>query len=221
MKREGIKKQFDRVLKCISGFWLRAKSGVKKLLACNEKTLRTEAKIATILYIFVLFWALFLKFNDREMLVQNYINLSQLTLRERFLYDIVPFCVRQNHLVQWLEFFANSLVFAPIGVLLHYLFEKSNIWRNLAICFALSVSFEILQLFTLLGGFATVDLIMNTLGYFVGFAFYRLIFSRLSLRTSVWVCRIFNLIFFSISVYAVISTVENLELIAAILTRSL
>ena len=193
----------------------------KLFLRYDERMLKREVLVATELYIFVLFWGLCLKFGNAQMLTQNYINLSELTIRERFLWDIVPFYTRQNHTLQWIEFFANSLVFAPFGVLLNYLFAKRNVLRDFALCLGFSLSIEVFQLFTLLGGFATVDLIMNALGYFVGLGLYYLIFKKRSIKTCVWVCRAFNFIFLVLFIYAFATTIENRELIVDILTKKL
>ena len=191
------------------------------LFTYDAHVLRREAWIATGLYIFILLWVLCLKFCNAQMLTQNYVNLSELTLRERFLWDIVPFYTRQNHTLQWLEFFANSLVFAPFGVLLNYMFAKRNVLRDFALCVGLSLSIEIFQLFTLLGGFATVDLIMNSLGYFVGLGIYYLIFKKRTTKTCIWVCRAFNFIFLALFVYAFVTTMQSGELILSILTKQL
>lgn len=191
------------------------------LFTYDAHVLRREAWVATGLYIFILLWVLCLKFCNAQMLTQNYINLSELTLRERFLWDIVPFYTRQNHTLQWLEFFANSLVFAPFGVLLNYMFAKRSVLRDFALCVGLSLSIEVFQLFTLLGGFATVDLIMNSLGYFVGLGIYYLIFKKRTTKTCIWVCRAFNFIFLVLFVYAFATTLQSGELILSILTKQL
>jgi glycopeptide antibiotics resistance protein len=200
---------------------LRIKEKAKMLLVCNERSLRREVIVAISLYVFILIWGLCFKFGSALMIERNYINLSELDLQERFLYDIVPFRTRQNHVVQWIEFFANSLVFAPFGVLLNYLFHKRNILRDFALCLGLSLSIEVFQLFTLLGGFATVDLIMNSLGYFVGLGLYFLIFKKRTVKTCVWICRVANLIFLVLSVYAIATLLQNGKLITAILTHTL
>ena len=187
----------------------------------DEHMLRREVIAATSFYVFILIWVLCLKFCNTQMLTQNYINLSELTLRERFLWDIVPFYTRQNHTVQWIEFFANSLVFVPFGILLNYLFAKKNILRDFALCVGLSLSIEVFQLFTLLGGFATVDLIMNTFGYLVGLGLYYLIFKKRSLKTCIWICRVANFIFMILFICALVTTIENKELIVDILTKKL
>ena len=193
----------------------------ESLFTYDERTLRREVIYATGLYLFILIWCVCFKFGNGEMLATNYKNLSELDLRERFLYDIVPFYTRQNHTLQRLEFVANSIIFAPFGVLLNYLFKKRSILRDFAICLGLSLSIEVFQLFTLFGGFATVDLIMNTLGYFVGLGIYYLIFKKRTIKTCIWVCRVFNFIFLVLFVYALGTTLQNGELLVAILTRTL
>ena len=192
-----------------------------RLFTYDERALRREVIFATSMYLFILAWALCLKFGSALLLTRNYINLSQLTLRERFLWDIVPFYTRQNHVEQWIEFFANSLVFAPFGVLLNYLFKKRNVIRDFALCLGLSLTIEVFQLFTLLGGFATVDLIMNSLGYFLGLAIYGLIFKKRTIKTCIWTCRVANFIFLPLFTYAFVTTLQNGELILSILTKQL
>ena len=201
--------------------FLRAKESLGKLLACNERALQKAPVFAACAYVVVLFWALWLKFNDFHMVVLNYQWLSEMTVGERFLYDIIPFQIRFDFWNQFVQFPANAIVFAPLGAILPYCFSKKNIWRDLGICFSISLAIELTQLFTIIGNFATSDLIMNTLGYFVGFAFYRWILSKLSLQKTVWFYRIVNALLLITVGVAIVTTVCNRELIYAILTRTL
>ena len=197
------------------------KQKLKVLSACDERALRKETAFAFFAYVVVLFWALWLKFNDFHMVVLNYQWLSKLTVWERFLYDIVPFRIRFDFWNQFVQFPANAIVFAPFGVLLPLLFKRKNMGRDLAICFGVSLSIETVQLFSIIGNFATADLIMNTLGYCIGFLIYRLIFSKISTQKTVWVLRVANLLLAVLLVVALVTTVQNRELIIAILTRTL
>jgi hypothetical protein len=99
--------------------------------------------------------------------------------------------------------------------------DERNILRDFALCLGLTLSIEVFQLFTMLGGFATADLIMNALGYFVGLLIYYLIFKKRTLKTCIWTCRIANFIFFVLFVYAFGTSLQNGKLIFAILTRTL
>ena len=197
------------------------KPNAESLFTYDGHALRREVIFATAFYVFILLWGLCFKFGNAEMLARNYRNLSELNLRERFLWDIVPFYTRQNHTLQRLEFVTNSLVFAPFGVLLNYLFKKRNILRDFALCLGLSLCIEVFQLFTLLGGFATVDLIMNGLGYFVGLGIYYLIFKKRTMKTCIWTCRVANFVFLVLFIYAFGTTLQNGELILAILKKQL
>ena len=197
------------------------KEKIRALFSCDERENKRAVAFATCAYIIVLFWALWLKFNDFYMVVLNYQWLSEMTVKERFLYDIVPFQIRYDFIRELLQFPANAIVFAPFGVLLNHLFSKKNIWRDLAICFGISLSIEIVQLFTIIGNFATADLIMNTLGYFIGGPFYYLIFAKLSTKQTVWVYRVADTILFVTLIVVAVTTIDNWELISAILTKTL
>ncbi len=199
----------------------RAKEKLKACLVCDGNALQRAAAFAASAYIVVLFWALWLKFNDFHLVVLNYKWLSEMTLKERFLYDLIPFQIRYDFDGQFAEILANGIVFAPFGIVFQYLFKRKNIWRDLAICFGVSLCIETVQLFTIIGNFATADLIMNTLGYFVGLALYRLIFAKLSTKKMVWIYRAVNSLLLVLLVAAVATTVNNRELIIAILTRTL
>lgn len=197
------------------------KEKTKAHLSTDETALQKGGIFAAISYVVVLFWALWLKFNDFHMVVLNYQWLSKLTVWERFLYDIVPFQIRFDFWNQFLQFPANAIIFAPLGVVLPYVFKKKNIWRDVAICFGVSLSIEVIQLFTIIGNFATADLIMNTLGYFIGYAVYRWGFSKLSPKVMVWIYRVTNLILLPVLIAVVVTTIRNFDLIIAILTRTL
>ena len=197
------------------------KEKTKELFSCDEQECKRTVVFATGAYIVVLFWALWLKFNDFHMVVLNYQWLSKMTVRERLLYDIIPFQIRFDFWNQFLQFPANAIVFAPFGVLFNHLFSKKNVWRDLAICFGVSLSIETVQLFTIIGNFATADLIMNTLGYLIGLAFYRLIFKKLSTLQKVWLYRVADAILLVMLIVVVVTTIGNWELIVAILARKL
>ena len=210
MLNEKTKKHLEDLLKNLNA-----------LRECNEKALRREVWVASIMYVFILFWALWLKFNDFHMIVPNYQWLSKLTVKERFLYDIVPFQIRYDFANQFREILLNGIVFTPFGVMFSHLFKKKSIWRDLAICFGISLSIELVQLFTLIGSFATADLIMNTVGYFIGYAVYKWIFSKFSCKVMLWVYRVANLILLIALIVVIITTINNWSLIVAILTRTL
>lgn len=134
--------------------------------------------IAFILYILLLLWALWLKFGDVKTITMNYYTLSRMNYYERFTYNINPFKLQNACLEGYIQIGLNAVIFFPFGILLRMMFEKKNILRDLFICFLISASIETIQFFSCIGAFATADLIMNTLGYFLGLAIYWLIFKK-------------------------------------------
>ena len=142
----------------------------RAFIACNARTLRRMLICSIVLFGVWLLWALWLKFNNISSILDTYYYFSPLTLRERVLFDINLFKIPISQWWQSDEILANSIVFAPFGVLFNMLAKKKNIWRDLAICLGISLFIELLQLFTSIGVFATIDLVTNTFGYLFGYA---------------------------------------------------
>lgn len=188
----------------------------------DERALKRSAIISTVMFSLLLVWVLFFKLGISKLIYQNYINISQFTFKERFLYDIIPFNLHNINITnQILDIICNCFVFAPFGVFFRTLFFKKNLVRDLSLCFFISLAAEITQLFTMLGGFATVDLITNTIGCLVGTLFYEILLERMKTEGRVRFYRIINLIMLPIMVYAIYTFVNNFELIMAVLTRSI
>jgi glycopeptide antibiotics resistance protein len=190
----------------------------------NEVTLKRLVIAATTMYFWLIIWALVLKLGNEAILVGNYTNLKALTLRERIMWDIVPFNYRGEGLYKVkiiMDTALNCLVFAPFGVAFGYLFKKTNILRDAALCLGLSLLIELTQLATMLGNPATEDLITNVAGYFIGFALYKLVFARLSVKNSVRVMACVCIIFAAATVFSIAATADSAEVICKIITRTL
>lgn len=196
----------------------------EKFLPYNEVTLKRLVIAATAMYFWLIIWALVLKLGNEAILVGNYTNLKALTLRERIMWDIVPFNYRGEGLYKVkiiMDTALNCLVFAPFGVAFGYLFKKTNILRDAALCLGLSLLIELTQLATMLGNPATEDLITNVAGYFIGFALYKLVFARLSVKNSVRVMACVCIIFVAATVFSIATTADSAEVICKIITRTL
>ena len=149
----------------------------------NSKTVRNLAIVASVLFAHFLIWALWLKLCRTDLILVNYEKLLTLTDKERFLLDIIPFVKRKGSTdFFYREILLNCFVLAPFGVAFNEIDKKKRIWLHLLICFLFSLTIEVLQYFTLIGGFAPADLITNVISYFVGLAIYHLIFRWLSAR---------------------------------------
>ena len=204
--------------------WDRLKEAREKYLPYNEKTIRRLVIAMLIMYAWVLIWALVFKIGNETILRNLYTNLKDFTLKERILWDIVPFNYRgegeyKRKII--LDTVLNCFVMVPGGVMLCYIFKKPNVLRDAAICLGISVLIESLQLITMLGNPATEDLITNTIGYFIGFGLYMLLFRRLSHKGTVIVALAADLIFAAVSVYALISTISIADLLYQFITKTL
>ena len=74
----------------------------------------------------------------------------------------------------WFEIRANILLFIPIGFLLPMIIKK-QIWLPPIIGIGISVIIELIQLITHRGLCETDDVISNSIGFLIGFAFFWLI----------------------------------------------
>ena len=196
----------------------------KKFLSSDEKTLRRLAVSATVLYAWLLIWALVLKLGNEELLINNYNNLKQFTPLERLEWDLIPFNYRGEGAYKTkiiMDTVMNCFVFAPFGVMFGYIFKKRNILRDVAICLGFAVCIEGLQFVTMLGNPATEDLITNPIGYFIGLAFYALIFKRLSVKQSTRIAVVANVIFGLIAAVSLVTIIRSSELIFQIITKTL
>ena len=89
--------------------------------------------------------------------------------------------------------------------------DKAIKWKkHILICFVISLTFEIVQLFTVIGGFASDDLLMNTLGYFGGALMYKLIFSIFNDKINYYFFIACNIIMICVLVFAVITLIPKL-----------
>ena len=200
------------------------KSLREKYLPYDEATLRRQALATTFLFSWILIWALVFKLGSELLLVGNYTNLKDMTIEERILWDLIPFNYRgegEYKLKLIMDTFLNCFVFAPLGVTLCYVFKKVNVWRNAAICLAFSVGVELLQLATILGNPATEDLITNTVGCFIGFGLYHLIFKRISVKNSVRTLAVVNTLLAIGGIVSLVTLVMSGETIIGIITRTL
>lgn len=189
--------------------------------ACNAETLHRMLICSLVLFSLWLLWALWLKFNNVNSITDSYYYFSPLTLRERILFNVNLLSAPFSRWWRWDEVFANSIVFAPFGVLFNMLAKKKNIWRDLAICFGISLFMEALQFFTTIGVFAVIDLVTNTVGYLFGYVAYKWIFQKLSVKAMVWFLRIVNTGVFVWLCFAGVNIARNMDIFIAILTRTL
>ncbi len=214
MNLKKSKVDFAHVRQNVKNMLLRAKA----FFSCDAVALRRLVIAAIAMYAFVSIWMLWLKCNDNQSIILGHRWLRQMSVWERFLYDLVPFNIRFDFENQFFEILANGIVFAPFGMAFPLVFKKKNLWRDVGICFAFSLFIELLQLFTTIGGFATVDLIMNTAGYFIGYAAYKWVVSKFSVKTTARILWVANIFLMAVLIFATVRTAQSMDVIWPILT---
>ena len=147
------------------------KSGeLKNKLLTGERTRKHCVLFLTTTYAIVLLWIIIFKCNNNEALhIQE--NLEK-TLWERFTYRLEPFVdlrylIRSGEFdsLETLAFLFNIICFMPLSMLLSFLMKDK--W-NILYSFLFSAGIEVFQLFTGFGGFDPTDMLLNTLGAFLG-----------------------------------------------------
>lgn len=207
-----------------AGIIAKLKQARESYLPYNDQTLRRLVLAATVMYAWLLIWALVFKLGIPNIMITNYTNLKDMTLEERIMWDIIPFNYRGDGAYQArliMDTALNCFVFAPFGIALSYLFKKQNILRDILVCLGFSLFIEALQLFTLIGNPATEDLITNTVGYFIGIGIYHFIFRRLSTKAAVRTFAVIVIVFAIATVASLVTMAISAELIFKIMTKTL
>lgn len=195
----------------------------EKHLENNDKALRILAVSLTVMYAWILIWALIFKLCNNAELIQNYYNLRNMTALERIMWDIIPFNYRgegEYKMMLVVGTVLNCLVFVPFGVTLNYVFKKRNILRDAGLCLGFSLLIESTQLLTPFANPATEDLITNLFGYFIGLGIYYLLFRRLKAKSNVIIAAVICIIFAVGVVYSIVTYVGSADLILKLLTRT-
>ena len=120
----------------------------------------------------------------REMMSQNrsqFINLVPFESITKYVNDFQYF-----NLGDWMiNIFGNIIAFLPIGVAITALSGKTRkFYKSLIIGVFLSFSIEILQLNYNLGVFDIDDIMLNALGYLIGYILFMRIYNAIILRYS-------------------------------------
>jgi glycopeptide antibiotics resistance protein len=68
----------------------------------------------------------------------------------------------------------NILLFMPLGLAIPLRFKVNKLWKVMLLGFAISLTVEIIQLFSSIRSFDVDDLILNTFGAILGFVAYKI-----------------------------------------------
>jgi glycopeptide antibiotics resistance protein len=121
-------------------------------------------------YILILLWLVLFKFSyDPVGVIRNFQTRSL---------NLIPFAYANKS-----EVISNIIAFIPFGVMLGVNFRDVAFKYKIAFIFAFSLAVEIIQYVLAIGATDITDLIMNTLGGFIGLSIYAVASKRTDDRT--------------------------------------
>ena len=109
------------------------------------------------IYVTLLIWLILFKFAT---------NLSDLPNIRSI--NLIPFHYDQETNMHFLEVTYNFLVFVPLGVYVHLIFDKWKVMSKVVTFFLTSILFEIIQFVFAIGASDITDLLGNTFGGLIG-----------------------------------------------------
>ena len=133
----------------------------------TTKKNRPLCSFTFVLYILVLFWAIALKCNMRDAVLDAKIYNQDFTLAERFQRHVLTFSKTDFE-----DAVSNVLLFIPFGMAIPFMISKRVSISTVLYCCLASFGFELLQLFNCIGRFTYIDIIHNTAGGIIGLLLY-------------------------------------------------
>ena len=190
------------------------------------KRLNILSIILFCIYILLLIWIVLLKCNIYLSITNGYFEFKTLTLKERFDYYLIPFIDYFNNdstqtFIKFKDGILNVFVFIPLGLYLSFFIKKNKFIKVIFYTFLISLLFEIIQLFSLLGSFQTEDLILNTFSGLLGYIIYKIIYKEKNIKVLNILSLICIIILTPILIYGVINTINMIDVYIDVITRSL
>ena len=156
------------------------------------------------LYLLILIWVISLKCSIPSLIIGPRGTIDPIKIDPRFnayinysLYQRVIFDASINDLkpISTLkDIVINICIFIPFGLAVPSLFKKHVASKTLMLGFLLTLSFELIQLFTAFGGFSFIDLLGNTSGAALGLLIFLICKKHLKEETLVKVVNIAGII---------------------------
>ena len=170
--------------------------------------------VSLVIFTLILIFGVMFKTIMPNGLTANYLFLSTMTLKERFLRGIklLEFyqieyeigVIKKTIILDVLNMFA----FVPFGILITHFFRKVRILFSVLVTFAFSTLIEVFQLTTIIGAFMLNDLILNVIGGLIG----AILFVIVTRKENYQVFNILLIIFVSICLIVLTYLIANLIL---------
>jgi glycopeptide antibiotics resistance protein len=176
---------------------------IKKRLIPTDRVEKTYLYAILVSYIIILIWGIVFKCNvNAELNIQKNLAMS---VWERLSQNPIPFQAFYHGIVgrrkyEILAGVFNIICFIPLGAILNFLIDRKRglIYTALAV-----LGVEIFQLFSGLGGFDYSDIILNTLGAYLGYVICSAILKRMSIKVvnTIALSLVFPFAVFAIAVF--------------------
>ena len=198
-----------------------------KLNLDSKKTFYDISKILFISYTIIFIWIVIFKCSLVDDLKITHQNISRLSLYERLLntseIESLIYRIQTGEYLHRsiLEPFLNIVIFVPIGMYVTYFQRKKSIFNTYITSLILSLSIELIQFATMIGGFSYLDLITNVIGGILGYFAYRIIYRETRIRILNAISIVFVSLAAPIAILAIVSTIANINFYIDVVLRRL
>lgn len=137
----------------------------------KRKIIRIISRILFCIYMICLVYFLFLSDSFGRTAGRSY-----------YLYNLVPFQEIKRFILYWdvigpamscINLLGNIVAFIPFGALIRWVLNRRVRWYEAILyTFMFSLGIEVIQLITRVGSFDVDDIILNTIGGYIGFIVY-------------------------------------------------
>jgi len=166
--------------------------------------------LSLFIYLIVLIWIIAFKMNMKQAIFECMYTFSKCSIGQRFNVAINSFNLVKG--LANLDFYVNILLFIPLGFYTIILFERRSFIIGFIFSSFLTLSFEIIQLFTAIGFYSFLDIISNILGFILGYIIFiylkRIIKDNILNRFFI----IFTILLILIASYGIINTIINIDI---------
>ena len=177
----------------------------------NLTKLQKYSLITFGIYMLALIWVISFKCNMEWPIFMSKLSMGQMTLAERAEWSFCHFRFNGDGPI-YSKDAIEDMLFLPVGMTLPMVFRRNVALITILLGFGISLAFEISQFFNMIGGFAYIDLITNTLGTALGVLLLYLIRKVVDDRLAVKILFVFQIIFAVIAIFGTVNTIINIDL---------
>lgn len=166
--------------------------------------------LSLFIYLIVLIWIIAFKMNMKQAIFECMYTFSKCSIGQRFNVAINSFNLAKG--LANLDFYVNILLFIPLGFYAIILFERRSFIIGFIFSSFLTLSFEIIQLFTAIGFYSFLDIISNILGFILGYIVF--IYLKRIIKDNILNLAfiIFTILLILIASYGIINTIINIDI---------